>query len=301
MIRLLIDTSVWLDLAKDYRHLPILDALLVMKNAGELDLILPKIIIEEFERNRERVIAESKRSLSSHFKLVREAMVKFAPEDGRNATLQQLNEVDHRIATGGEAVNDAMDMIETLFSSTAQIELTDVLKLRAADRAIKKVAPFHRQRNGIDDAILIETYIDAIAARQEPDDVFCFVTHNIHDFSERGGDTRLPHPDLAQLFDGSSSRYVTSLGPLLNEYAEDLLEEVRFDREYNHESQRLSDLLEAERMLTQQVWYNRKWVLIDRVEKERLKLVKKEEWDKAKPQKQRGMIVDTIWEGMLAP
>lgn len=299
-IRLLIDTSVWLDLAKDYRHLPILDALLVMKNAGELELILPRIIVEEFERNRERVIAESKRSLSSHFKLVREAMAKFAPEDGRSATLQQLREVDHRIATGGEAVNDAMDMIEGLFSATAQILLTDAVKARAADRAIKKVAPFHRQRNGIDDAILIETYTEAVAARQGPDDVFCFVTHNIHDFSERGGDTRLPHPDLAHLFDGRTSRYATSLGPLLNEFAEELLEEVRFDREYNHESRRLSELVDAERTLTQQVWYNRKWVLIDRVEKGRLRLVKKEEWDKAKPQKQRGMIIDTVWEGMLA-
>ena len=41
--------------------------------------------------------------------------------------------------------------------------MTDSVKARAADRAIMKVAPFHRQRNGIDDAILIEIYIDALA------------------------------------------------------------------------------------------------------------------------------------------
>src|SRR4051794_19411213 len=78
-LHLLIDTSVWLDLAKDYRQLPILDALSAMSKADELTLILPRIVVDEFERNKERVIAESKRSLSSHFKLVREAIVQFAP------------------------------------------------------------------------------------------------------------------------------------------------------------------------------------------------------------------------------
>ncbi len=63
-LHLLIDTSVWLDLVKDYRQLPILDALSAMSEAGELTLILPRIVVDEFERNKERVVAESKRSLS---------------------------------------------------------------------------------------------------------------------------------------------------------------------------------------------------------------------------------------------
>ncbi len=74
-LHLLIDTSVWLDLAKNYRQLPILDALAALSRTGELVLILPRIVVDEFERNKERVIAESKRSLSSHFKLVPEVIV----------------------------------------------------------------------------------------------------------------------------------------------------------------------------------------------------------------------------------
>ena len=299
-LRLLIDTCVWLDLAKDYRQLPVLEAVTALNEAGDLDLILPRIIVEEFERNKERVVAESKRSLSSHFRLVREAIVQFAPEEGRDATLNQLHEVDHRIATGGEAINDAIEIIDKLFASATKIELAEGVKARAADRAIAKVAPFHRQRNGIDDAILIETYVDALAARTDSEDVYGFVTHNIHDFSEKGGDTRLPHPDLAALFDGTASRYVTSLGPLLGEFAEDLVEEIRFDREYSQESRKLSELLEAEDKLMQQIWYGRKWGIIDRVESGEEKRVPREVYDAATPDERRGMIVDTIWEGMLA-
>ncbi|PHR19446.1 MAG: hypothetical protein COA41_07130 [Sphingopyxis sp.] len=298
-LNLLIDTSVWLDLTKDPRHLPLLDALFAMTETDEVTLILPQVIVDEFARNRDRVMAASRASLSSHFKRVKEAIVQFAPEEGREATLKQLNEVGHRIATGGEAVNEAVELIEKLFATTKPVPVSDNIKARAADRAITKAAPFHRQMNGIGDAIIIETYIDALAER-EGDDAFAFVTHNIHDFSQKGADTRLPHPDLATLFDGVHSRYSTNLGALLNEFASDLIEEIKFDREYSQEPRELSELLEAEDKLTQQIWYNRKWGIISRVESGAEKLVSREEWEKASPEERQGLMVDTIWEGMLA-
>ncbi|HCI2922802.1 MULTISPECIES: PIN domain-containing protein [Pseudomonadota] len=298
-LNLLIDTSVWLDLTKDHRQLPLLDALSAMTDGGEVVLIMPQIVIEEFSRNRDRVMAASRASLSSHFKRVREAIIQFAPEDGRDSTLKQLNEVDHRVATGGEAVNEAVDLIEKLFEKTTPVPASDNIKVRAADRAIAKIAPFHRQMNGIGDAIIIETYIDALAERKD-EDVFAFVTHNIHDFSQKGADTRIPHSDLAPLFDGVRSRYETNLSALLGEFASDLIEETRFEREYNQDPRQLSELLEAESKLTTQVWYNRKWNIIDRVENGKEKLVPKEIWDQASPEERRNLMVDTIWEGMLA-
>ncbi|MEE4336824.1 PIN domain-containing protein [Pseudomonas alliivorans] len=298
-LNLLIDTCVWLDLTKDPRHLPLLDALAAMSEADEVVLVVPQIVIDEFARNRDRVMASSRASLSSHFKRVREAIMQFAPEDGREATIRQLNEVDHRVATGGEAVNEAVDLIENLFAKTQPVPVSDSIKLRAADRAIAKVAPFHRQMNGMGDAIIIETYIDALAARQS-DDVFAFVTHNIHDFSRQGADTRLPHPDLEALFDGVRSRYSTNLSTLLSEFASELIEETRFEREYSQTPRQLSELLEAEQKLTTQVWYNRKWNIIANVEDGEERVVPKEEWDRAAPEERRTLVVDTIWEGMLA-
>ena len=299
-LHLLIDTSVWLDLAKDYRQLPLLDALTTMVLADDVQLLLPQVVLDEYGRNKDRVLAESARSLSSHFKLVREAIVRLAPEEERAPVLAQLNDVDHRIAVAGEAANEAIELIGTVFASTPPIETTDSMKARAADRAISKTAPFHRQRNGIDDAILIECYVDALEARKDPEDVFAFVTHNTHDFSDRAGDTRLPHLDLAYLFNGTTSRYATSLGPLLGEFAEDLLEEVRFEREYSQEPRRLSELLDAEHKLAQQVWYNRKWNLIARLERGDHRLVTQEAWDKADPQERQRMTIYSVWYGMLA-
>lgn len=298
-LHLLIDTCVWLDLTKDYRQLPLLDALFAMTETDEVVLILPQIVVDEFARNKERVIADSRRSLSSHFKLVREAVTQFATDEGREATLKQLAEVDHKITTGGEAINEAVGLIEKLFATTTPVPTSESVKTRAADRAILKLAPFHRQRNGIDDAILIETYVDALAER-EGDDVCAFVTHNIHDFSQKGGDTRLPHPDLAALFDGDKSRYATALGPLLGEFAADFVEEMRFEREFSQEPRRLSELLEAEHKLFQQVWYNRHWNLRFAIESGKHKVVPKKVWEKAGRKGWQRMTVDTIWEGALA-
>ncbi len=279
--------------------MPLLDALSALIEAGQVELILPQIIPEEFARNRDRVMASSRASLSGHFKRVKDAVSQFGPEEGRDEVLRRLNEIDHRISIGGEAVNEAVSLIERLFATTKLILASDNIKARAADRAIAKVAPFHRQINGIGDAIIIETYIDALAHRKV-DDVLAFITHNIHDFSQKGADTRLPHPDLAALFGDARSRYSTNLGALLNEHASDLIEEITFEREFRQEFRPLSELIEAEDKLTTQIWYGRKWGIIDAVESGREKRVPREVWEAATIEQRRGMIVDEIWDGMIA-
>ena len=85
-------------------------------------------------------------------KRVKEAVEKFGDPRKKSTVLRQLNDVDHRIPTLGEAAVDTVSRIEKLFARTPIIEISDGVKVRAAQRAIDKRAPFHRQRNGIDDA-----------------------------------------------------------------------------------------------------------------------------------------------------
>ena len=62
MLELLIDTCVWFDVAKDYRNQPTLRALEQMIEAGEVSLIVPRQTVDEFARNKERIIKDSGRS-----------------------------------------------------------------------------------------------------------------------------------------------------------------------------------------------------------------------------------------------
>jgi predicted nucleic acid-binding protein len=77
VFKILIDTSVWIDLAKDYQQRPILTALEELIRLGDIDLILPRTVLDEFARNKGRVVEESSRSLSGTMKRVKEAVEKF--------------------------------------------------------------------------------------------------------------------------------------------------------------------------------------------------------------------------------
>src|SRR3954454_7063935 len=109
MLRLLVDTCVWLDLAKDYREQPVIGALEDLIQAREIELIVPQVVVDEFTRNKARVIADAQRSLQSHFRLVREAVNRFGDHATKADTLTALNEVDHKIVTGGESAISSIE------------------------------------------------------------------------------------------------------------------------------------------------------------------------------------------------
>jgi PIN domain len=299
MLHILIDTCVWLDMAKDYRHQPTLAGLEKMIDGGEVSLALPRQAVDEFARNKDRIIKESGKSLGSTFKRVKDAVRQLGGAEGKDKVLATLDDVDHRITVLGEAANESVQRIETIFSRAAVIETTDAVKLRAAQRAVDKKAPFHKDRNSIGDAILIESYRDILAGRAD-DATYAFVTHNKHDFSNIAGDERQPHPDLAELFADDKSIYSLALGEVLNRYAPEWMEELRWEFEYLEEPRLLSELAEAENLLFRQVWYNRHWNLRIAIERGKQKVVTKEEWDQATLKRRQKMTVDTVWAGALA-
>ena len=93
MLNLLVDTCVWLDMAKDYRHQPTLAALEQMIESGDVSLVLPQQSVVEFARNKDRIIKDSARSLSSHFKRVKEAIKQFGKSEGRQQVLVSLDDL----------------------------------------------------------------------------------------------------------------------------------------------------------------------------------------------------------------
>ncbi len=295
-LQLMVDTDVWFELAKDYRQRPTITALEELKKAGVLQLLVPQQVMDEFARNKARIIKESGQSLTATFRRVKDAVRQFGREEGRAEALQQLGDVDHRIAILGEAVNESIGRIEALFADATMIETDDTSLLAAAQRAVDKRAPFHRHKNSIGDAILIELY-GRMIAEDEDGDVFAFVTHNKTDFSAVEGDVRLPHPDIADLF-GDRSSYSLNLNTLLNEQAPDWLEELQAEFEWEEHPRRLSEIMEAEHLLFRQVWYNRHWNTRVAIEEGREKVVPEAEYSQSPYNP--GEILNTVWAGALA-
>ncbi|MFB0872582.1 MULTISPECIES: PIN domain-containing protein [unclassified Sphingobium] len=294
-LRILVDTCVWLDVAKDYRQRATIAALQQMVESDAVELILPRQVVEEFARNKDRIVGEARRSLSSTIRRVKDALTALGGED-RKATLAQLDDADHQITTLGSAVNDSIGKVEALFASAKIIETSDTAKLLAAERALKKQAPFHKTKNSMGDAILVELYAEALAGRQDSE-ALAFVTHNKQDFSDMGVDERRPHPDLAGLFDCTRSIYALNLAELLNDFAPEWMEDLKFDYEWQQEPRRLSEILEAEHLLFRQIWYNRHWNTRIAIEEGREKVVAEKDYSRS-PYKP-GEILDSVWARAL--
>jgi PIN domain len=272
MLRILIDTCVWLDIAKDYRHLKTLDVLIDLIRDGEAELIVPQQTLDEFERNKGRIFKETSQGISAVFKRVSDAIRQHGGEEGCDALLRQLADVDYRIGKQGEYANSNIERIERLLTDGAIIQTSDDVKIRAAQRAINKLCPFHKNKNSMADAVLVEIYRDMLAGRGDEEHL-AFVTHNKHDFSDMNANERAPHPDVAELFAAEESTYSLALGEVLSAYAPDEMEELKWEFEYEEKPRSLSEILEAEHLLFRQVWYNRHLNLMYRVERGEVEVV----------------------------
>lgn len=297
MFHVLIDTSVWLDLAENQRQTPLIDLIAELVNEKQITLLVPELVLSEFKANRDRVAARSARSLSTHFNLVKEA-VRNAPAGAqKDQVLTYLSDLDHRIPIVGAAANDALNQIERMLNASTVLKTSDAAKLKAADRALQRRAPFHHEgKNGMADAMIIETYFEAVRSGKARER-FAFVTHNKSDFSLAGGNQKLPHLDLAAGFSKIKSMYFITLADFIRK-----IDDIYLDPEfmkalgYEFEPRSLSEMVDAMDQLTEQVWYNRHKNLAWRIKHRKVKVVTQEEWVKAGSNNSTH-IIDSVWDG----
>lgn len=296
MLKMLVDTCVWLDMAKTPSQSKNFDYLLNLRHDKLIDIIVPQIIVDEFMRNRDRVIAEYAKSIATTLSRAKEIVVQQGGKR-RSRTLHRLfDDVESPIKTPKAVAEKAADQIETLIKAGDVIPISDAMKMRASDRAMQKKAPFHRDKNSFNDALIIEAYAEYITRVGKPGDRFAFVTHNTRDFSTPNGNSKLPHPDLAALFSKIKSRYFISIGDALD--ALHLKNAVPWlDDSFEQPIRSTSDISDAIEELIDRIWYDRHMVSRYKIEIGKEKIVAKlpdVPWPKRK-----NLIQADIWEGAL--
>jgi len=273
---------VWLDLARREEMRPVLGVVEQMVRHGMVSLVVPRIVLDEFRRNRERIEKDSAKSLSTHFRLVKEAVGRAGgTRRSTKSLVAKLDDINHKIPLiGGEAAS-VLDRIEKVLTAAPVVEASDAVKLRAAERAVSGRAPFHSGRNAMADAMLMEIYAECVRDRAAAGDRFAFVTHNKADFSVANGDQRLPHADFASSFSRVKSLYFINLAEGLRRVAPAMVTEVMLEYSMAEEPRGLSEILEAEDLLFHQVWYTRHLFLMHGVRTGRVKVVEKESYPRS--------------------
>lgn len=298
MFKMLIDTSVWLDLAKDQKQEPVLGVIEEMVKMGLITILVPRVVLDEFRNNRDRIAQQSAKSLSAHFRLVKEAVGRIGGNKRRlKVVLAHLDDVNQKIPIMGASVGTVLDRIEKLLNASQVVETSEPILLRAAQRGMKKHAPFHGDRNCIADAIIIETYAECVSDKATKGQRFAFVTHNKNDFSVQSGNQKMPHPDISALFSRIKSLYFINLPEALRRVEPSLVTDLMLEQSWTQEPRGLTEILEAEDLLFHQVWYNRHWGLRIGVQEGRVKVVEKETYPR-RPGAPETVQRD-VWKGAL--
>lgn len=270
MLNLLIDTCVWLDIAKDTEQQKILRVLQELIDMGEVKLLLPETVLNEFNTNKERVIKESNQSLASAIKRTKKVVEKLGSNGARQSTLDELDDINFKITHIPDSTANSVEDIEKLLNKTNLLPATEVIKLNAATRAVDKRAPFHKNKNSFNDAIIIETYGAQIKDGIKKDEHFAFVTHNTADFSLPNGNQKKPHPDFAAYFDQSdASFYYINLAEALRDISPDLVSDLMIEQEdWDIPPRELSEIIKEENKLFDIIWYHRYKMRVYRITEE---------------------------------
>lgn len=258
MLRLLVDTSIWLNLARDPNSQQLIAATRVIIQEQKIELLVPALVIEEFDRNRARVEADMSRSITAHMRHARDAIERHGQGDAREAALTELDNVSHRASLIRQMGRRNFDEIRELLEAGRRLVPCAEDLERVVARGLEMLAPFHRAKNSVADALLLEMYRSA--STEDPSaakDVFWFISANTKDFSSVTGDVRVPHADLADLFADERSNYAVSLGDALSAHFSDEFGDLLAEFEFREEPRNYYEIRAAEQEMFDRIWYYR--------------------------------------------
>lgn len=259
MLHLLVDTSTWLDLCKRRDGQRWIVALRVLFHRRRVELLVPSLVIDEFERNRERIETSMTASVAQRFKLIRQDLGEYGGTDNEKS-LRVIEDLARHVPLIGALTTRNFDEVLALLRAGRVLEPSDANRAAVVERGLAKHAPFHRSRNSVADALLIELYATAIDGVNCGGEPHAFVTSNSEDFSTQGGDKRQPHIDIAAAFAQDGSEYalgVDGLNALLVAHFGPEVQELFAEADFAEEPRRLEEIAEAEQQLFDRIWYHR--------------------------------------------
>src|SRR6266550_3883254 len=96
MLRLLVDTSVWLDLARRRDGQKWIVPIRVLIHQRQLELLVPRVLLDEFQRNRQRIEDSMSMSVAERFRLLRRDIVDYGGQE-RDEALGWVDALAHQV------------------------------------------------------------------------------------------------------------------------------------------------------------------------------------------------------------
>ncbi len=182
MIKIFLDTNIWIYLAKNsYPKLwP------TIKGMKDYCFIVNDIIKKEWSRNKKKTIKDIETSIKQEYQsaLKLKSFIPVEEFDIYSKILNKYKDEDERI----KAAESIVEEVETIINSSECIPVTEEQKLFVANLAIEKKEPFGGNKSNFNDALIARSIIEYCQGQGYPlkYDVI-FVTKNAKDFFDEEG------------------------------------------------------------------------------------------------------------------
>lgn len=226
MAKLVLDTCSWIELAKP-KFSKVLEELESQIKNGITVIISCDLIIEEWERNKTRIISNIQNSIRDYSKSAIN-ISNYLPEKEKTKLIKILKKYRDSEEEQIKLAKQHFGRIEKLINSSTKYKISEKLKLDVIEKGIKKEAPFHNSKNNISDALIYFGAIEYVQNFVIANDLI-FVTQNINEFSDTNNRS-LIHPDLKF----NSVHYSTNLADALKMRKEEI-DELDEYNEYKFE------------------------------------------------------------------
>ena len=142
MLHLLVDTSTWLDLAQRRDGQRWIVALRVLIHQGEVELLVPPVVIEEFDRNEARVQAAMTSSIASRFKQIRHDLMTYGSDDDAHA-VEVIEDLSRHLPLVGAMTTRNFREIRELPAAGRTVEPSAAEMNRVVERGLSLDPPMN--------------------------------------------------------------------------------------------------------------------------------------------------------------
>ena len=165
MLRLLVDTPTWLDLAKRRDGERWIAVLGLLSHQEKLELLVPTLVARRIRRQSSSYSGfPVPATVSELFRLIKKTVDDYGLDD-RAFALEVLEGLAVQVPIiGAMATRNLDEIAEPLFATGVRLEVTQAHERQVVERARAKRAPFHRGRNSQASAVLMELYAREVAA-----------------------------------------------------------------------------------------------------------------------------------------
>jgi hypothetical protein len=201
MIYLTFDSNIWIySLDESWQIENQLDYLEPWIQNEEVKLLLPKMIIDEWEKHEKEQVNEREKKLKDFFEMAEEILPSAFFSEYKDPS-NQKKIIDNQLKRAKEIILNS-EIIPGYLE----------VKQRVIDDGIAKKAPLHK-KSSIADAIIVFSLIQY--ARLNPGNHYFFISNNTDDFYQKVNGKREIHQDLKSDFDNYNIQAFTTLNHLI--------------------------------------------------------------------------------------